>query len=234
MTSPEVVKIEGKERKTGRKAADTLRDAMRVPAVLYGPNIDKNIHFSVDERELENILSVSQRQIIELDIDGKTHKTLLKKTEFHPVTDRPIHLDLYALSDEHKVSLSVPIHLEGTPVGVSEGGGRIYQPMHILRIKVLPEDIPGVFTADISHLAIGENLHVRDLQLEGIVPLDELSRAIVTIRPPKSEELLTSALVTEELSEEELAEGEAAEGEAPAEGEEGAAEGDDEGNEDTK
>jgi len=225
MTSPEVVKIEGKQRETGRKAADALRDAMRVPAVLYGPKIDENVYFSVDELEVENILSKTKRQIIELNVNGDTYKTLLKKAEFHPVTDRPIHLDLYVLSDEHKVSLSVPIHLEGTPVGVSDGGGRIYQPMHILRIKVLPENIPGAFTADITELAIGDSLHVSDLILEDISPLDDLGRAIVTIRPPKSEELLTSSLVTEEAEEEEALEGEAAvEGEAE-EGAEGEQEG---------
>lgn len=238
MTTPEVFELEGKKRKTGRKAADALRDSMRVPAVLYGPEIEENIHFSVDELELEKILSVSKRQIIELNIDGEMHRTLMKETEYHPVTDRPVHLDLYALADDHKVSLSVPIRLEGTPVGVRDGGGRIFQPMHILRIKVLPENIPGDYTIDISELEIGDNLHVRDLELEGIVPLDDVSRTIVTIRPPKSEELLTSSLVTEELSEEELeeaAEGEELpEGEEPVEGEgeEGEGEGEGEGDAD--
>ncbi|HYW34041.1 MAG TPA: 50S ribosomal protein L25 [Balneolaceae bacterium] len=218
MIKPEIVKLEGRIRETGRKAADALRDAMRVPAVLYGPELDENIFLSVDELEVEKILSVSNRQIIELQVDGSTYKSLMKDIEFHPVTDRPIHLDLYALSDEHKVSLSVPIKLEGTPVGVRDGGGRIFQPMHILNIKVLPEDIPGIYSIDITDLDIGENLHVRDLELEGITPLDDLSRTIVTIRPPKSEELLTSALVTEEPSEEEIEE--EAEGEELAEGEE--------------
>ena len=230
MTTPEVVTLKGKKRETGRKAADALRDSLRVPAVLYGPEMNDNIHFSVSELELEKILAVSKRQIIELEVDGTTHKTLLKKAEFHPVTDRPVHFDLYALADDHKVTLSVPIRLEGTPVGVRDGGGRIFQPMHILRIKVLPEKIPGVYAIDITDLEIGDNLHVRDLDLEGIVPLDDVSRTIVTIRPPKSEELLTSSLITEEPSEEELeeaAEGEELpEGEEPAEGEE--AEGEDE------
>lgn len=231
MTTPEVFELEGKKRETGRKAADALRDSMRVPAVMYGPEMDENLHFSVDELELEKILSVSKRQIIELNIDGETHKTLMKKTEFHPVTDRPIHLDLYALSDKHEVSLSVPIRLEGTPIGVRDGGGRIFQPMHILRIKVLPEDIPGIYSIDITDLEIGDSLHVRDLELEGIIPLDDLSRTIVTIRPPKSEELLTSSLITEEPSEEELEEAEGEElpeGEEPVEGEEAEGEGEDE------
>jgi large subunit ribosomal protein L25 len=227
MTTPEVVELEGKIRETGRKTAEVLRDSMQVPAVLYGPKIDENIHFSIDELKLEKILSVSKRQIIELAVDGKTYKTLLKKVEFHPINDRPVHVDFYALDNDHKVTLSIPIRLTGTPVGVTDGGGRIFQPMHILRIRVLPENIPGDYSIDITKLNIGDSLHVRDLDLEGIIPLDDLSRTIVTIRPPKSESLLTSSLTTAEPSDDELEgeEGEAAEGES--------SEGNDEGSEDT-
>jgi len=226
MTTPDLITLEGKIRETGRKAAEALRDAMRVPSVLYGPEVDENIHFSVDELELEKVLSVSKRQIIEIGVDGKTYNTILKEVEYHPLTDRAIHVDFYVLADDREVTISVPIRLEGTPAGVTEGGGRIFQPMHILRIRVTPDRIPGAYSVDISELNIGDSLHVRDLELEGIIPLDDLSRTLVTVRPPKSEELLTSSLITEEPSEEELAEGEEAvegelpEGEEPAEGEE--------------
>lgn len=208
MTNPEVVELNGKERETGRKAADALRDAKRVPAVLYGPEVDDNIHLSIDELDLEDILAVSKRQFIEINIDGKTHKTLLKDVDFHPITDRPTHADFYKVADDRKVTLSVPIKLEGTPVGVTEGGGRIFQPMHILRIRVTPDQIPGEYAVDVSKLEIGDSLHVRDLELEGIIPLDDLSQTLVTIRPPKSEAVLTSSLVTEEPGEEELEEDE--------------------------
>jgi len=220
MTTPEVIKIEGKIRETGRKAADALRDSMRVPCVLYGPEVEENIHFSIDELALDkNILSVNKRQIIELEIDGKTHKTLLKEVDYHPITDRAIHVDFYALDKDHKVTLSVPIRLTGTAIGVTEGGGRVFQPMHILRIRVYPDKIPGDYSVDISELEIGDSLHVRDLELEGITPLDDLSRTIVTIRPPKSEALLTSSLITEEPSEEVEEGEELREGEEPVEGE---------------
>jgi large subunit ribosomal protein L25 len=221
MITPEVVDLEGKKRETGRKAADALRDAMRVPCVMYGPKVDENVHFSIDELEFEKVLSESKRQILNITVDGEEYETLLKEVEFHPLTDRPVHADFYVMADDHKVTLSVPIKLEGTPVGVTEGGGRIFQPMHILRIRVKPDLIPGAYTVDISELEIGDSLHVRDLELEGIIPLDDLGRTLVTIRPPKSEALLTSSLITEE-PEEELEEGEEAleEGEELAEGEE--------------
>jgi large subunit ribosomal protein L25 len=222
MITPEVVELEGKVRETGRKAADALRDSMRVPCVMYGPEVEENVHFSIDELEFEKVLGESQRQILNIKVNGDEYRTLLKEVEFHPLTDRPVHADFYVLAEDHKVTLSVPIKLEGTPVGVTEGGGRVFQPMHILRIRVTPDLIPGAYTVDISELQIGDSLHVRDLELEGIIPLDDLSRTLVTIRPPKSEALLTSSLITEEPTEEELEEGEELpEGEEAAEGEEG-------------
>lgn len=219
MTNPEVVSLQAEARDTGKKKAEELRDNLRVPAVLYGPEVKENIHFSVDELELEKILSKSQTMIQELSIDGKKYKTLLKKVEYHPVNDRPLHADFYVLADNHKVTLRVPIRLEGVPRGVTEGGGRIFQPMHILRIRVLPENIPAEYTLNIEELSIGDSLHVRDLELEGIEPLDDMSRTIVTIRPPKSEALLKSMVTTAEPEEGEEVEGEVAEGEEPEEGE---------------
>lgn len=226
MPEAEVIELNAEKRKTGRRPSEALRDARRIPGVLYGPEVDENISLSVEELELEKILAVSKRQIIELDIDGEKHQTLLKDFDIHPVTDRVIHVDFYEMSEDYEVTLSVPLTLEGTAVGVTEGGGRVFQPMHILNVRVSPDQIQGEYSIDISKLEIGDNLHVRDLDLEGVTPLDDLSRTIVTIRPPKSEELLTSALVTEELSEEELEEmeeaeepEELAEGEEPVEGE---------------
>src|SRR5699024_12734572 len=95
----------------------------------------------------------------------------------------------------------------------------IFQPMQILRVRVTPDLIQGEYTIEISELHIGDSLHVKDLDLKGITPLDDLGQTLVTIRPPKSEELLTSSLITEEPTEEELAEGEEAEEGETVEGE---------------
>jgi large subunit ribosomal protein L25 len=187
MAKPEYVKLEGTPRETSKKANRELRAAKRVPAVLYGPEVQENTHFSIDELALEKILSRAQTKVQELTIDGKVYKTLLKRTEFDPVTDRPIHADFYVLSDRHKVTLRVPIGIRGTARGVVEGGGRLFQPMKFLRIRVLPENIVAEFEVDVTPLQIGQSFHVSDLELDGIIPLDSLNRTIVTIRPPKGQ-----------------------------------------------
>lgn len=187
MAKPEYVKLEGTPRETSRQANRELRASKRVPAVLYGPEVKENIHFSVDELALERILSRAQTKVQELTIDGKVYKTLLKRTEFDPVTDRPIHADFYVMSNNHKVTLRVPIGIRGAARGVVEGGGRLFQPMKFLRIRVLPENIVAEFEVDVTPLKIGDSFHVSDLELDGIVPLDSLNRTIVTIRPPKGQ-----------------------------------------------
>jgi len=219
MKKPEIYELEGIKRETGKKSAARLRDELRIPSVLYGPKVKENIHFSISEADIDKILSVSQTKLQELKIDGKSYNTLLKNVEFDPVTDRAVHADFYVLDESTMVSLRVPIRITGSAKGVVEGGGRVYQALRILRIKVLPEKIPAMFEVDISDLDIGDSIHVDNIDMEGIVPIDDPSRTIVTITPPKSEALFETAIEPEE---EELEEGEAelAEGEEVPEGEE--------------
>jgi large subunit ribosomal protein L25 len=223
MKQPELYKLEGEKRETGRKSALGLRNELRIPAILYGPKVKENINFSISEVDLEKILSISETKLQNLTIDGKEYKTLLKNVEFDPVTDRALHADFYVLDDKTPLNLKVPIRLTGVAKGVRDGGGRVFQPLRIVRIKVIPEKIPAQFELDISDLDIGDSLHVSELNLEGIEPLDDPRQTIVTIAPPKSEALFTSALEDDDLDEEIVTDEEAAveEGEeAEAEGEE--------------
>ncbi len=226
MKQTELYELEGEVREISRKEKLKLRKDLRVPAVLYGPKVKENIHFSILEADLEKILSVSQTKLQRLTVNGKEYKTLLKTVDYDPVTDRCIHADFYVLDPKTPVKLKVPVRLNGIAKGVRDGGGRVFQPLRIVSIKVVPDKIPAQFELDISDLDIGDSLHVSELDMEGIDPLDEPSRTIVTIAPPKAESVFTSALEEEEdelLEEEVLEEGEeVAEGEeeAEAEGEE--------------
>lgn len=231
MTQPEIYPLEGTKRESGRKASDRLREELRIPAVLYGPKVKENIHFSILESDLEKILSIGQTKLQTLTIDGKEYRTMLQDVDFDPVSDRVLHADFYVLESDIPVTLNVPITLKGTAIGVRDGGGRVFQPLRIVRIRVLPESIPSQFEVDITDLQIGDSVHVSDLDMEDAEPLDDPSRTIVTIAPPKSEALFTSSIdaeVQDEPEEDaELAEGEELEeGEEPAEGAE--SEGEDE------
>lgn len=222
MKRPELYNLTGEKRDTGNKSSSGLRDELKIPAVLYGPKVKENIHFSIDESDIEKILSVSQTKLQKLTIDGKEYETLLKKVDFDPVTDRALHADFYVLDSETPVKLRVPIRLTGIAKGVRDGGGRVLQPLRIVNVKVLPETIPAMFELDITELNIGDSLQVGELDMEGIIPLDNPNQTIVTVVPPKSESTFTSDLEDEEDLLGEVAEGEEAlEGEEDADGEEG-------------
>ncbi len=220
MAKAEFKTIDAEKREISKKANRELRAQKRVPAVLYGPEVKENLHFSVDELELERILRTQQTKLVELSFDNTVYKTLVKRVEFDPVTDRPVHVDFYVLSDNYKVTLRIPVTVTGNARGVVENGGRLFQPMKVVRIRVLPEFIPSEFVIDVSSLKIGESFHVGDLDLDGIIPIDAEGRTIVTIRPPKGADFLDS--LTADVEGDDEAEGEeGAEGETP-EGEEGA------------
>ncbi|REL29207.1 50S ribosomal protein L25 [Rhodohalobacter sp. SW132] len=230
MTQPEIYPLEGTKRESGRKESDRLRDELRIPAVLYGPKIKENLHFSILESDLEKILAVSQTKLQTLKVDGEEYRTMLKDVDFDPVSDRALHADFYVLDSDVPVTLNVPVRIKGTAIGVRDGGGRVFQPMRIVRIRVLPDKIPAQFEVDITNLEIGDSIHVSDIELEGAEALDDDSRTIVTIAPPKSEALFTSSIAEAGIEDEAEEDAELEEGEE-LEGEEGESEEGDEAEE---
>ncbi len=190
MAKAEFKKLDAAQRELDKKVNRQLRENKKVPAVVYGPEVKENLHVSVDELELEKILRSHQTKLVELEIDGTVHQTLLKRVEFDPVTDRPVHVDFYVLSDNHKLTLRIPVSITGNSRGVVENGGRLFQPMKVVRVRVLPKFIPSEFVVDVSDLKIGDSFHVGELDLDGITPIDAEGRTIVTIRPPKGEAFL--------------------------------------------
>jgi large subunit ribosomal protein L25 len=185
MKTPETIEFATDTRTTGRKSAKDLRSQKSIPAVLYGPGIENNVHFSVSEIQLEKVLASKNAKFIQLNLDGgKPTKAIVRTVDFDPITDRPVHVDFYALSDKTKVTITVPIRLTGTSVGVTEGG-RLYQPLRELTIRCLPGKIPSEFMVDIAKLKIGATLKVNSLKTEDIEVITPGERTIVVIRPPK-------------------------------------------------
>ena len=221
MEKPNIVTVEANDRPKGKAALKKMRDELLVPAVAYGPKVDSNLHVTIPELELEKVLQSNRTNIIKLVYGGKEYSTLLQAVEYHPVTDRPLHVDLFALEEQTPVIITVPIRLEGTPPGVAEGG-RLYQPLRRIRVKCLPKDIPAEIVLDISSLNIGDTVDVEAIDLEGIEPLRASYRTVAVIRPPKGglAELLGLEEEGEE-GEEGAEETEAKEGEEDSEGGEG-------------
>lgn len=205
-------------RKTkGKGAAKKLRKMAQVPAVFYGPKTE-SVMLAVDYPELERLLKQgsSDNVILDLQVQSdqgtETHKAIIKDILMDPVKDIFLHADFYEISMDKEITVDVPIRLVNSPVGVTEGG--ILQ--HIrrkLNISCLPDKMIDVLELDVSGLAIGDSVHVEDIDLpEGIVSLEEGHLTVATVAAPTVAEE-----AEEEVIEEELAEGEVAESEQEAE-----------------
>jgi large subunit ribosomal protein L25 len=201
----------------GKGAAKKLRKMAQVPAVFYGPNTD-SVMLAVDYPELERLLKQGSSDNVILDLQvqsdqgSETHKAIIKDILMDPIKDIYLHADFYEISMDKEITVDIPIRLVNSPVGVTEGG--ILQ--HIrrkLNISCLPDKMIDALELDVSGLAIGDSLHVEDIDLpEGIVSLEEGHLTVATVAAPtivEEEE--------EDVIEEELAEGEVAESEQEAE-----------------
>jgi large subunit ribosomal protein L25 len=185
MEKPQTVNITGYPRELGSKASASERSEERVPAVLYGPTVAENVHFSVRLLDIERLLSVKNIQFVNIQLaDGSSYITLLKKATFHPVTDKPLHIDFLVTNDTSPVTVVLPIRLVGTAPGVIEGG-RLYQSVRSLKVKALPSALPSELTIHIGKMRMGQSLRVKNLQLEGLIPQIAPERTIVMVRSPK-------------------------------------------------
>jgi len=208
----------------GKGVARKLRAPGRIPAVLYGQG-QEPVSLTLEPLVLERLLhSEGHNALFELEggsaVEGRT--VLVKAMQRHPVRGNLIHADLYEIDVQKKITVSVAVHLVGTPLGVSIDGGLVEHTLREVELDCLPRAIPDSIDLDISELHLGETLHVSDLPLvEGVELKTHGELAVISVVAPKAEE---EPEVEELLEGEELPEGEVpADGDAaPAEGAEGA------------
>ena len=181
----------------GKGAARSLRRDGQVPAVIYGHAREPQ-SLSLNARDLGRLLEhVTGSTIIELTIDGKASRTLVREIQRHPFKRHVMHIDFQELVAGEKVTVDVPIIYRGTPAGVREGG--IFdQILHAITISADPVHIPDHIDVDVSELVIGHPLYVSDLTLPAnIEVLDEPTAAVCMVSAPK--------VVTEDAPAEEAA-----------------------------
>ena len=201
----------------GKGPARQARRDGSVPAVIYGPESEPRA-IAVNQKALKAaIRSVSGAStLMDLEIDGKTNKVIMREVQRDPVTSDIIHVDFHAVSMSKPINVAIQIRVVGSAIGVKRDGGILQINMRDLEVLCLPDQIPGHIEVDVSELAIGDSIHVEDLTLpEDINVVADSSRTVLVIGAP-------TVVKVDEPTEEELA---AAEAEAAAEGSEEDAEG---------
>lgn len=173
-----------------------------VPGVFYHKNSEP-ITIFVKETSLNRFIYSSEVNLINLDIEGfeKPVTCILKDVQFDPVNDRAIHFDLQGISEKEKIKVEVPLQIIGSAPGVRDGG-ILQQVLHTVEIECLPKDIPPHIEVDISHLKIGDAIHLNDIKQEGFEIMDSLESAIVAVVPPAVEKEVTPSGEEEATAEE--------------------------------
>ena len=213
---------------TGKGAARSLRRLGQVPAVIYGHGREP-LALSLNARDLDKLLSHIQAEstVIDISVGGQTSKTLIREIQRHPIKRQILHVDFQALVAGEKVTVSIPIVLNGIPEGVKLEGGVLDQTLRELEIEVDPSNIPDHVELDVSAMVIGDSLHVSDIKLpEGVEILDDPETSVAVVAAPRAVIEETPAVETAEGAPEAAAEPEVI-GKGPSD-EEG--EGEDESN----
>jgi large subunit ribosomal protein L25 len=188
----------------GKKDASQLRLNNRVPAVLYGGGEQK--HLSIAELDLSKIIVNPDVFQIDLDVDGTVHKCIIQEVQFHPVTERIVHVDLLQVIDGKTVRVELPLRTTGTAQGVIDGG-RIQMLFRRLPVSGLIQDLPEAITVDISDLVIGSSARVRDIEVPNCKVLLNESALLVACKRTRAamsaeseEEVADEAEGTEEAA----------------------------------
>ncbi len=172
------------------KANKAMRREGNVPGIFYGHGL-KNIPVSISEKVLRPLYATSATHIISLTLDdGTKHPCILKAIDFDPVSERPVHFDLFGLNPNEELTIDVPVKLTGgTPQGVREGG-ILQHVLHKVKVSCLPKDIPEQFLVDVSGLLLNHAIHVGDLPHENIEIMDDPRSTVVAVIPPVVEKVV--------------------------------------------
>ncbi len=178
------VSIHGSKRESvGKKATKALRNAGLVPCVVYGG--DEPLHFSAPELAFKDLVYTPDAHTVEVELDGVTVLAILQDIQFHPVTDRILHIDFYQIFEGKEVTMNIPVHFVGNSRGV-RNGGVLRKTNRVLRVKALPKNLPDYLEADITELKIGNKLYVGALAADGITIMHPDNTVVCQVRTSRT------------------------------------------------
>jgi len=187
----------------GKKDAKKNRRDGKIPCVIYGGK--EQLHFVIEEKPLLKVFNTPEVYVIKLNLGDKLYDAIIQDVQYHPVTDRILHVDFLESGENKPVVIAIPIRLHGTAQGVLKGG-KLLKKARKVTVKGLVKDIPDTVEIDISPLDINDSVRISDLKIENVALLDPPTNVLVSVR--------TARAVVEEAAPA-AAEGAA----APAEGE---------------
>ncbi len=175
---------------TGKKATQEIRKAGSVPCNLYGEARGENglpvaLSFSTTAEELRKLVYSPDIYSVNLNIDGKEYKAIMKELQFHPVTDKLLHVDFYEITEEKPIVMEVPIKLNGLAEGV-KAGGKLAASVRKLKVRATYTAIPEKLNIDVTNLGLGKTIKVGELSFEGLELVTSPSVVVCQVKMTRS------------------------------------------------
>jgi len=193
------ITIKGSKRESvGKVSTKALRNAGRVPCVLYGGG--EPLHFSSPELDFSKLVYTPNAHTVVITLDqGNKVDAILQDIQFHPLTDKILHIDFYRLFEDKEVSMNIPVKIEGAAPGVLIGGGVLSVNKRKLRVKALPKNLPDYLLVNISELDLGNKVYTSELKTETYTILHPDNQVVCQVRTSR-------ASIVEEVEETEVSE----------------------------
>jgi large subunit ribosomal protein L25 len=163
----------------GKKATKAERVLDKVPCVLYGGA--ENVHFTTTIGEIRKMIYSPEVFVVNLDIDGKKTKSIMKALQFHPVSDKVLHIDFLEVTEDRPVVVELPVKLEGLAEGV-KAGGKLALEMRKLKVKGLYTQIPENVIVDVTELGLGKSIQVANVAVENLEILNAKNAVVAQVK----------------------------------------------------
>ena len=163
----------------GKKGSQAIRKTDSVPCVLYGQG--ENLHFTVTNDSLRNLVYSPDIYLVNLDIEGKKVKAIMKDIQFHPVKDNILHIDFYQIDEAKPIVMEVPVALEGLAEGV-KAGGKLTLQLRKIKVKALFNNIPEKLVINVSSLGLGKTIQVGQLSFENLELLTAKEAVVCAVK----------------------------------------------------
>ena len=197
------ITINGSKRESvGKKATKALRNAEMVPCVLYGEK--EPLHFAAKELDFSKLIYTPNAHTVVIKTEDGTFDAVLQDIQFHPVSDKILHIDFYQLNEGKDISINIPVVVEGAAPGVLNSGGTLILNKRKLRVRALPKNLPDVIIADISKLELGNKLYTAELASDGysfLHPDNTVVCQVKTSRASIKEEVVEDTQTAEDTEE---------------------------------
>lgn len=162
----------------GKVDAAALRLKGLVPCVIYGAG--EQIHFSADIRHFKDIIFTPETNLVNVEVGGKSYKTILQEAQYHRISDKLIHADFLLVSEDKPVTVQLPVKTNGTSEGV-KAGGKLTVKLRKLKVRGLISKLPEFIDLNIEKLAIGKSISAGDINIDGITLLHPKNISIVSV-----------------------------------------------------